>query len=248
MSAQEEGNMSDDGISYRGGLNEDDVDEARVEQEFQEEYADFDALGARSRNVDVDLMRKALLNEKGAPEILPYEALLVKHLKEAVERQQDLVEEMQRNVRLMMQALVYQMELDRVNYLVVEYLRTRLRKIEKYAFFLVKDENMMDLLSAAEQKFVRRFADLQASHMRKLALSKMPTVHQKLGDQNDQVNMIPEPNLDTFVLCRVQEDLGDVEVDPHNLSEPAHMQTGDLFAIRYRPIKDLVKNGSIALM
>lgn len=64
MSAQEEGNMSDDGISYRGGLNEDDVDEARVEQEFQEEYADFDALGARSRNVDVDLMRKALLNEK----------------------------------------------------------------------------------------------------------------------------------------------------------------------------------------
>ncbi|GBG31710.1 DNA replication complex GINS protein SLD5 [Hondaea fermentalgiana] len=243
--------VEDDLVGGQGGrrLDDEDVDEGQVERDFQEEFADFDAFGARAKNVDVDLLRRALLNEKGAPELLHYEALLVKHLKEAVDRQQEVVDELQTNVSNMMRSMMYQMELDRVNYLIVEYLRTRLRKIERHAFFIIKHEEMRDRLSEAELRFAQRFADLQASHLRKLALSKMPEVHQKLDDQNNQVNMstliFPEPDLDSFVICQVLDDIGDIELEENNI---VSMNAGELVAIRYWPIRDFVRQGSVALV
>jgi len=48
-----------------------------------------------------------------------------------------------------------QMEIDRVKYLLASYLRTRLRKLERFAFHVLRDKSCYDRLSPAEFKFVR---------------------------------------------------------------------------------------------
>ena len=74
----------------------------------------------------------AWLNERAAPELLPYEGVLVAELEAAVADQQQLVQA--RNADDTVKAFMgnlYFMEIERIKYLLRSYLRTRLTKVRE---------------------------------------------------------------------------------------------------------------------
>lgn len=55
------------------------------------------------------------------------------------------------------------------------------------------------------------------------------------------------PNLDSFVFCRVKRDIGTVQVDLDG-DDTADFMKDDLVAVRYEPIRELLRNGDVELV
>uniref|UniRef100_M4BXF7 GINS subunit domain-containing protein n=1 Tax=Hyaloperonospora arabidopsidis (strain Emoy2) TaxID=559515 RepID=M4BXF7_HYAAE len=129
-------------------------------------------------NEDVVRMRTLWVNELHAPEILQYSDEMVSEMLEQIRNQQEYIDSINedRDQLTEQKSLVnklYQMEIDRLRYMVSSYLRTRLRKIEKFAFHILEDAELMQRLSVKERSFAQQFMMLYESHVNDLALSKL---------------------------------------------------------------------------
>lgn len=95
-------------------------------------------------NVDLVRLRKLWLDERHAPELLPFENDLVERVRETIRFQQGSIEMLQtellsnsenltiaRKDALRMEIPCMEMELDRVKYMLTALLRTRLKKARR---------------------------------------------------------------------------------------------------------------------
>jgi GINS complex subunit 4 len=143
------------------------------------------------RNPTLKRLQKLWVSERCAPELLLYDEEIVNGVKEQVELQQDIVDEERAsqsddgNWR----SNVYLMELDRINYVLRCYLRTRLEKIELHVIYILKSPEYRQRLSGAEMEFARNYADLLQQHFVKSALNNLPSQLRGLTDQNTHVDM-----------------------------------------------------------
>ena len=80
-------------------------------------------------------------------------------------------------------AHVHELELARVRYVLRAYLRRRLAKLERYAFFALASQLDERLLSPAERAFVRQYAELLGAHLRRAFLAQLPPALQSLTDR-----------------------------------------------------------------
>jgi hypothetical protein len=65
------------------------------------------------------------------------------------------------------------MELEKVKYMLKEYLRVRLRKIEQFGMYILNND-MDALLSHPERIYLKKYVDLRTQHFMKLCLEKYP--------------------------------------------------------------------------
>ncbi|XP_047342210.1 DNA replication complex GINS protein SLD5 [Impatiens glandulifera] len=200
---------------------------------------------------DVEILKRAWRNEKAAPEILQYEASLVQRSQEQIQLMEENIEESMGSGNDPLTVSLYQMDLDRTLFLLRSYLRTRLLKIEKYTSHIQKTAEIWDRLSRQEQKFAKRCIDDIENHLDTSVLSKLPDRYKSSTKQSiisEEDDMIPEPQLDTFVVCRAKRYLGAFQLDDSGESEPFDMDTEDVCFLRYKAIKPLVYSGQIDLV
>ncbi|CAK8532113.1 unnamed protein product [Lathyrus sativus] len=223
---------------------------AEGEQSTQAE----DDYNAMLSTTDVELLKRAWRNEKAAPEILPFQSDLIARVREQIELMEETVEEKSTVGTDHLSVSLYQMDLDRTLFLLRSYLRTRILKIEKYMFHIRKTEELWNRLSKDEKIFTERCSDDLKKHLEESVLSKLPENYQSYERQSiisEEDDMIPEPRLDTFVLCRSKDyltgiQLGDGPVDDR--SKLFEMEAGVLYFICYKSIKPLVESGKIELL
>ena len=146
------------------------------------------------------------------------------------------------------------MEIDRVKFMVASYLRTRIVKIQRHPLYITKSAEMMARLSPAEREFVGGFVEDVELHMATV-LDQLPAELRKLDAQGAEGEMVKAPDLDTYVFCRVNEDLGEVEMNAQadisgNTQEDQTVQLdeGDTFALRYESVRDYLAAGKIDLI
>ncbi|XP_072998215.1 DNA replication complex GINS protein SLD5 isoform X2 [Typha latifolia] len=177
---------------------------------------------------DVDLLKRAWRNEKESPEILRFESELVHRAREQIQ---------------------LLMDLDRTLYLLRSYLRIRLQKIKKYMIHIAKT-NLWNLLSEQEQKFAKRCTDIMEKHLEQSVLSRLPYGYQSILKQSissEEDDMVPEPQVDTFVFCKAKCDIGAIQLDDTG-GEILDLVADDLYVLRYKSIKGLVESGQIDLV
>lgn len=58
---------------------------------------------------------------------------------------------------------------------------------------------------------------------------------------------VPEPRLDTYVVCRSKRHLGALQLDDGE-EDPINIEADDLYALPYKSIKPLVESGQINLV
>ncbi|XP_008791696.2 DNA replication complex GINS protein SLD5 [Phoenix dactylifera] len=198
---------------------------------------------------DVELLKRAWRNEKAAPEILQFEAALVLRAREQIQLLEETLEEFTENGVDDLVVSLYQMDLDRTLFLLRSYLRIRLQKIEKYMIHISKT-NLWNRLSEQEQRFAKRCTDIMEKHLEQSVLSRLPYGYQSILKQSissEEDDMVPEPQLDTFVFCKTKSAVGAFQLDDTG-DEIVDLVADDLYVLRYKSIKGLVEGGRIDLV
>ncbi|POM61212.1 hypothetical protein PHPALM_29808 [Phytophthora palmivora] len=219
-------------------------------------------------NEDVERVRRLWVNEMNAPEILQYDEEMVSEMLEQIRNQQEYVDSVYEDRTQLTEEKsfvnkLYQMEIDRLRYMVSSYLRTRLRKIEKYAVHILRNPVLTQRLSMKERNFAQQFVLLFEAHVNDLAIGKFAEDHRSLtaegmgkkcltleanGDlilTTDCV-VVPEPNLDGFVFCQGKE-AGGVQCDDKG-GDFVQVTSSDRYVLRYKSVQEHVEAGTIDLI
>eukprot|EP00050_Salpingoeca_kvevrii_P019619 m.88345 g.88345 ORF g.88345 m.88345 type:complete len:221 (-) comp8496_c0_seq3:109-771(-) len=196
---------------------------------------------------EIEVLKRAWLNEKSSPEPLEYEAHAVQRLKEALETQhQQTTEAAHDSLEDLFNANVYQMEINRLTFLMKCYLRTRLAKIERYAVHIMSTPALRMRLSEEEQLFAARYRMLQEAHFRASCLSSIPEAFQKTDVAAER--MVPQPDLETNVFVRCNESVGSVQLaDEGEASFTVSLNQGDIYILRYSKISSLLLQNKVSL-
>lgn len=199
---------------------------------------------------DVQLLRRAWRNEKAAPEILAHEKLLVDRVREQILLMEDTLSTFGGEVSDELMVSMYRMDVDRTTYLLRAYLRIRLLKLEMFAMHILRTEELWDRLSEQEQEYAQRYIDSLQKHMENSVLNKLPFGYQSMlrqASSSEEDDMIPEPQLDTFVFCRSKGPIGSFQLDDKG-DESVDLMGDDLYILRYRPVKGLLETDRIELV
>ncbi|KAI3993997.1 hypothetical protein MKX01_003010 [Papaver californicum] len=209
---------------------------------------DIDAL-ISALPTEVELLKGAWRNEKASPEILQFQEDVVRNARAQIQNMEDTVEAYAENGKDALTVSLYQMDLDRTEFLLRSYLRTRLQKMEKYMIHISKTE-LWNRLSEPEQKFVTSCKENMENHLKQSVLSRLPYGYQdflKQSISSEEDDMVPEPQLDTFVFCKSKGSIGSFQLDAVG-DEVVDLIADDLYVLRYKSIKPLVEMGQIDLV
>ncbi|KAJ3094217.1 hypothetical protein HK100_006223 [Physocladia obscura] len=164
---------------------------------------------------DVATITRAWINERSAPDILPFEGAAIARLREMLEVQGDNVDALHDQFDAESAATndlhfvrsVYLLEMERVKFVIQSYLRARLFKIEQKTMAILKSVEYRSRLSADELAYAERFNDIVNQSYQKAFLSdSLPISMQKLDDPIT----VGTPDLNQAVFAKVKEDTGDL--------------------------------------
>mmetsp|Transcript_9162 Transcript_9162/g.20418 ORF Transcript_9162/g.20418 Transcript_9162/m.20418 type:complete len:236 (+) Transcript_9162:80-787(+) len=160
-------------------------------------------------NEQVTVLYRRWRNEKYAPEVLPFDAKLIEDIRDLVEFvSEGLQEELDSGAAHDndVDHRLRSVDLSRIRYVLREYLRIRLRKLEEWPQHYLQGENVR-WLSKAESSHVRDLWQIRSGFFHHRLLSAMPNTKQGLEDNVDLLEMVRRPNLDHYVYIRFLEDV-----------------------------------------
>ncbi|KAF9290540.1 GINS complex subunit [Mortierella alpina] len=164
----------------------------------------------------VQHLTQAWINERAAPDLLPYERAAIDGLLLKIEEQTAVIDELDAgNDTSIITSILYQTELERVKFVLRSYLRTRLAKIERFCQFILADPASKRNLSQGELMYAENYSKATRQHFQSSFLNSLPPSLQGQDDVvfDRKLSMISQPSLDEAVFCRVVEDIGDYQLD-----------------------------------
>ncbi|KAJ3015166.1 hypothetical protein HKX48_004747 [Thoreauomyces humboldtii] len=206
-------------------------------------------------NDDVKMLTQCWVNERFAPELLNYQDELVNSLMEMLEAQvrAEIVEEKSGDTPdAAFLVVLYQQEMERVKFIIRSYLRTRLSKfmaiqIQRHTLYYLREDDYRRRLSDEELAFAERFQELVERHLTKSCLGEgLEPWQQQLDDQNDETNMVSEPDLEDAVFCRINEDIGYFQLESSD--ETLMMSKDNIYILRYKSIRRMLEEGKVDLV
>ena len=179
-------------------------------------------------------------NKQASPELYKYEEKLVEEIGEQINSQQNMIDDLEDHF----ESVIYQMDLDRVKYILTDYLRVRLKKIQRFVFYLTSSNELLGRLSKAEVKFAKTYLKIAMGHFEKSVLQHIPERYRNL---KESIATVPRPNLDAFVFFKVNEDIGEISI-VGAADETVELLQGDTKVMRYRDIRPYVSDNAIRLL
>jgi hypothetical protein len=183
-----------------------------------------------------------LRREKVSPEILMYqEALLNKIIERIESKQEQLISSATETLEIQFDNQIYQLDLDRMKYLVANYLRTRLLKIQNMAISIVYN-GQADMLSSKEYEFLTKFYLLKTNHFKKSFLLNIPEEFRKIEDEQHSKTPITRVNLKKHVIVKAVQDLGTFKVDEDS-DLTVNLMKNDIIVLPYSSVRDNMMTG-----
>jgi GINS complex subunit 4 len=193
-------------------------------------------------------LQTAWINEKFSPELLPYQGDLVDCMLEQVKHMEENVKKVPKSD---IRGALHGLELSRIRYIINSYLRTRLDKIELYAYSILEQESKRSQdelhLSEGEFQFAKDyFANMQTA-FQTLALRHFPR-NMVAFEPN---KMTVSPALSSYVFVKALKEvtglvlLGD---DSEGRDEEVDLEAGSQHIIQYRSISQLLKDSAVQLI
>lgn len=193
------------------------------------------------------MMRESWLNEKFAPEILPNKQELVDCLLGQINTMEGNIESLPSTD---FQKAIYQMEVDRLRFLITSYLRLRLEKIENFVHNILIEETSRSergeelYLTDDEIEFAKSYKKAMEEHFDSV-LSFWPGIV-----PDDWKNEYVAPNVHSFVFAKSNADIEGVVIDDGNEDENdlVDFKEGGKMLISYQSVGHLVKDGQVSLI
>lgn len=192
-------------------------------------------------------LQEVWLNEKFSPELLQHQSDLVDCMLDQIQQMEENLRKLKKND---FRVVIHRMELDRIRYMVTDYLRIRLNKIEQYAIHILEQETSRNpedaYLSPPEHKFAREYLAHMEDHFRLIALRHMPSNVQDF----DKTKMAVIPNISSHIFLRAKQNISGVviEGDSENRDEEVDLEENSQHIMQYKPIADYLKTGAVQLI
>ncbi|CAO3669954.1 unnamed protein product [Rhizopus stolonifer] len=141
--------------------------------------------------------------------------------------------------------VLLQTEIERIKYLIKNYLRTRLSKIEKFSLYLLRQIDVGEILSTQELEYARRYQEITELHAYNSFLHVLPASQHKQDEQSEEVNMVVEPNINAPVFAHILSNCGYIDAVGR---DSLHLEENDIYLLRYRDIKNFLAQGRVRLV
>ncbi|XP_023940135.2 DNA replication complex GINS protein SLD5 [Bicyclus anynana] len=193
-------------------------------------------------------LQSAWQNERLAPEILP-------HRNDMVECMLGQIQHMERNINKLpktdLRACIHKMELNRIKYIICNYLKTRLNKIEKYCISIVNEERQRtesgtNYLTPSEFRYAQEYLVNMENHLKNTVLNHVPGRMQTF----EHNKMAVYPNLQSHVFLKANSTVNGIVLEDMigDQDEEIDLEEDSQHILQYKPIADLVKNGKVQLV
>jgi GINS complex subunit 4 len=187
-------------------------------------------------------------NEVFAPEILDYQQASVDTLLTILRKQQEYIESLcndnseSPNMCNISVPIYYEMELERVRYIVKRYLRTRLEKIERYHAFIIKSEEQLQRLSDEEYEYLTKYNEIVEEYEEEAFLHRIPEANPK---EKHYQNV--EPYLFVPVTVKSNATSDPIQLLFKGSKDPVQIDPGEKTIVPYEHIKELVYSKALSL-
>lgn len=204
----------------------------------------------------------AMLNERMAPDLLPYRHELMKEvLTKLLNQQQYLLDSYEYgdsnaesgvlNADFKLQLMIIETEIARLSYLVRLYIRTRLAKIDSFTIYYINEttnqpEGATSLLSEQEKTYMNKHFKILTQLYNNSFLKKFPDFLTYLDDTSGGQSMITTPELNQPVFIRVVREKP-IILNLGNEGELELVHNG-VYVVLYRLIKTYLELGDIVLI
>eukprot|EP00979_Chaetoceros_neogracilis_P014009 scaffold4303_cov242-Chaetoceros_neogracile.AAC.2 len=209
---------------------------------------------------DYRALKKMWIHELNTTELGNYDEEFLNDLLEIMQNTDDMVEDLQEQGRTgadptlaSIAASICKMDFDRISFVLSDFMRVRLEKIEKYT---LHNRDCHDRMSNMEIEYHKKYSRLFQSHLERTVTDNL---RKEAWRKLDEPEMIDRPNLDTFVFCKVVGEEGIVvdnwegmtisaeEEEEDELRSQPFDQGAHIF-VRYRVVRELVQNGKVELL
>lgn len=201
------------------------------------------------RQRDFEELQRVWVAERASPELLPYEGGMMERILKRVREKVEFIEynsiELEDVKDVKLKLMVVESEVERINFLIRSYLRTRLSKIDKFTIYIHNTDEELKKLNANEINYMERHFEILADLYNKLFLLKLPESLHSLDDNSGGINMVVEPQMDTPVFFKVKKEIDEVVTIG---TEQIELTKNSIYLMRYSVIKHLVSSNQIALI
>lgn len=202
-------------------------------------------------------------NERASPELQENPEELIREVLELIDfqsaklakHQETLTEASKGNFAFL--DCLYQMDLERIKFVLKSFLRCRLGKIEKgWAEFWpnwstsTRSDRLQSKLTAFEREFLQSFASNLVSSLQESVLERIPDKMASLDDEEMQwtgARPVAANQPDSHVICKIRKDLGEIILDPITRAT-APLQINDIFVLQFSVIKQFLESGEVELI
>lgn len=200
-------------------------------------------------------------NEKFSSDLLPYKEQIISQIINIIESRE---KEINTNPKKLDKETLDIMELDlqRIKFIIKDYLRIRLFKIEKYLYYIIKNE-LLNLLSQNEIKFASDLIHMKANYFNDALIRIHPAVNNfhsfkdKFKNMKEKIagltdNMIVAPKRHSYVIAEsiTRENIVLNMKDIYNDYDKDFivLEKGDAAVVPYDLIKEYINNNKVQLI
>ena len=200
---------------------------------------------------DIERLKLALFNEKLAPALLPHNDDLVIRIKELPNEQSNMIAELEATAAptSMLQRSLYEMELERVNYMLRSYMRTRLIKISRFSIYLDTSDETRAVLSENELDFLKRYLQMYRQHVdREIwdTAEGSSRLDERLRDIKLTGPLVVQPELDSHVYCKALVDCEPFRIE--ETDETIEMLQNEIRLLPFRLVERFVHEDKVMLV
>ena len=97
---------------------------------------------------------------------------------------------------------LYLMDIERIRFLLVNYLRTRMQKVEQHAAFISSTTTELEKLSEAEERYLAKVVNLNNQHVEDSIVTRLLPKLQRQHKESNDFYFNARPNLEVMnCLC-----------------------------------------------
>lgn len=229
--------------------------------DFHQESSRTKKSQQQSSNIDSQLLT-AMLNERMAPELLPYKRDLMNKVLEVLSyQQQNLLDSHEYgdsnagtgvvDPGSKLQLMIIETDIERLTYIIRLYLRIRLQKLDEFLIHYINEtseegeDEKESILSKEEKEYMHKHFKILTKLYNNSFLKKLPHFLTLLDDNVGNQSMVSKPNLDLPVFIRVKStepilvSLGDEELE---------LVHGGIYVVKYKWIQKYVEIDDVELI
>ncbi|CAO3661354.1 unnamed protein product [Umbelopsis vinacea] len=157
------------------------------------------------------------------------------------------MEGLSENVDMRFRSMLYQTEMERIKFIIRNYLRTRLYKIEKYTTYLLNRPDVRERLSEKEIQYAQSYNELLEKHYSKSFLGSLPQPQQDVNETINNLSSVSVHDEYSAVIVRSKEEQGMFELESRPTYE-IKLSPESIYMVRYSDIKLLLEEGQVELI